>query len=96
MHPVTNLSEVSPVKGHALFPEVLEERRKDLVFDVLGFDSISGTALLDDLENDLLHLFIRRQELSDENQHHLSCVVVSVVSVHQRNQVTNRLELINT
>lgn len=34
------------------------------------------------LQNNLLHLFIRGLELSDEDEHHLSGVVVCILSIH--------------
>ena len=45
-----------------------------------------------DLEHNLLHLLIRALELSDEDQHHLSGVVVGREVVHQRDQVANGFE----
>lgn len=44
------------------------------------------------LQNNLLHLFIRGLELSDEDEHHLSGVVVSILGIHQRDEVTNSFE----
>ena len=44
------------------------------------------------LEYNLFHLLIRGLELSDEDQHHLSGVIVSILSIHQRNQVPNSFE----
>lgn len=41
------------------------------------------------LQNNLLHLFIRGLELSDEDEHHLSGVVVGILGIHQRDEVTN-------
>ena len=52
----TYLSVVSPVKCHALVPEVFEEGGQDLILDVLGFHTISGTALLYHLVN--THFFV--------------------------------------
>lgn len=44
------------------------------------------------LEYNLFHLLIRGLELSDEDQHHLSGVVVCVLSIHQWDQVANSFE----
>lgn len=44
------------------------------------------------LEYNFLHLFIRGLELSDKDQHHLSGVVVCILSIHQWNQVPNCFE----
>ena len=71
---------------------MFEESREDLVLDVLWFHTVCGTTLLHHLQHDLLHLLIRGLELTDENQHHFSCVVVGIFSVHQRDEVTNGLQ----
>lgn len=44
------------------------------------------------LQHDLLHLLVRRLELPDEDQHHLSCVVVGILGVHQWDQITDSFE----
>lgn len=44
------------------------------------------------LQYNLFHLLIGRLELSDQDQHHLPCVVVGVFSIHQWNQVTDSFE----
>lgn len=44
------------------------------------------------LEHNLFHLLIRGLELSDENQHHFSGVVVCILSIHQWDQITNSFE----
>lgn len=44
------------------------------------------------LEDNLLHLLIRRLELSDEDKHHFSGVIVGIFSIHQRNQVSNSFQ----
>lgn len=44
------------------------------------------------LEHNLFHFFIRGLELSDEDQHNFSGVVVGVLSVHQGDQVANGLQ----
>lgn len=44
------------------------------------------------LEYNLFHLLIRGLELSDEDQHHLSGVVVSILGIHQWNKVPNSFE----
>ncbi len=44
------------------------------------------------LEHNFLHLFVRALELTYEDHHHLSSVVVGRLVVHQRNKITNRLE----
>mmetsp|Transcript_26212 Transcript_26212/g.75629 ORF Transcript_26212/g.75629 Transcript_26212/m.75629 type:complete len:219 (-) Transcript_26212:2063-2719(-) len=79
---VYQLPVVAPVQGHAHDPEVSEERRQDVLSDVIGLDALCGDALLHDLEDDLLHLLVRSGELSDEDDHHLSRVVVSMLGVH--------------
>ena len=50
---------------------MLEERGQDLVLDVLRLHAVGRAALLDDLQDDLLHLLVRRLELADQDQHHL-------------------------
>lgn len=44
------------------------------------------------LKYNLLHLLIRGLELSDEDQHHLPGVIVSVLSIHQWDQVTDSFQ----
>ncbi len=48
--------------------------------------------LLRYLEHNLLHLLVGALELTYEDDHHFSCVVVGRLVVHQRDEVTNRLE----
>jgi hypothetical protein len=59
-----DLAVVPAVEGHATDEEVLEELGEDLVADVLGLDTVGRGALLDDLEDDLLHLLVRGLELA--------------------------------
>lgn len=44
------------------------------------------------LEHNLLHLLVRGLELPDEDQHHLSGVIVGILSIHQWNEITNSFE----
>lgn len=44
------------------------------------------------LEHNLFHLLVRGLKLSDEDQHHLSGVVVCILSIHQWDEVTNSFE----
>lgn len=46
----THLSVVASVQSHPVLPEVLEKRGQDLRFDVVGFNSISATALFHHLQ----------------------------------------------
>lgn len=46
----TRLSVVASVQSHPVLPEVLEKRGQDLRFDVVGFNSISATALFHHLQ----------------------------------------------
>ena len=87
-----HLSVVTPVHGHSLVPEVFEEGGQNLLLDVLGFHTVRGTALLDHFQHNFLHLFIWRLELSHEDQHHFSRVVVGILCVHEGNEVTNGLQ----
>ena len=89
---VDELPVVAPVQGHAVVPEVLEEVGEDLLLDVLRLHAVGGAALLDHLQHDLLHLLVRRLELSDEDEHHLPGVVVGVLSVHEGDEVADGLE----
>ena len=43
---VSHLSEVPPVEGHAVVPEVLEEVWQDLLLDVLRLHAVRHAALL--------------------------------------------------
>ena len=88
----TDLSVVAAIQCHPLVPEVLEEWRQDLVFNILRLNTIRCTALLDDLQNDLFHLLVWRLELTDQDQHHLTCIIVGVLGVHQRDQIANCLK----
>ncbi len=44
------------------------------------------------LEHNLFHLLIWGLELSDQDDHHLPCVVVCVHGVHERNDEANGLQ----
>mmetsp|Transcript_25028 Transcript_25028/g.71298 ORF Transcript_25028/g.71298 Transcript_25028/m.71298 type:complete len:651 (-) Transcript_25028:1818-3770(-) len=89
---VDQLPIVAAVKGHPDDPEVSEEGRQDILSDVARLDTLGGDALLDHLEHNLLHLLIRRRKLSDQNDHHLSRVVVRVLGIHQWDDVTDSLQ----
>jgi hypothetical protein len=52
-------------------PIVAEELGQDLVLDIGGRDTLGAGALLDDLEDNLLHLLVRRLELADKDDHDL-------------------------
>ena len=49
----------------------LEEVWQDFVFDVGCLHTIGGAALLDNFQNNLLHFFVGRLELTDQDHHHL-------------------------
>lgn len=59
-----DLAVVPAVERHSSDEEVAEELRQDLLADVLWLHTIGGGALLDDLEDDLLHLLVGRLELA--------------------------------
>ncbi len=86
---VDQLPIVAPVEGHALVPKVLEKRREDLVLDKLRLHAVGGATLLDHLEDNLLHFFVGRLELADEDDHDFTRVVVGVLGVHERDQVAD-------
>ena len=44
------------------------------------------------LQHNFLHFLIRRLELSNEDQHDFTSVVVGVLGVHERDEVTNGLQ----
>ena len=44
------------------------------------------------LEYNFLHFLVRRLKLSLQDEHHFPGVVISVLSVHERDQVTNGLQ----
>ena len=46
----TNLAIVSAIQSHALVPKMLEERRQDLVLDVLRLHAVRSATLLDHLD----------------------------------------------
>lgn len=69
-----------------------EKVGQDFVLDVLSFHTIGGATLFDHLQYNLLHLFVWRLELSDEDQHHFSSIIVRVLSIHQRNEITDGFE----
>ena len=48
--------------------------------------------MFDDLQNGLLHLFIRHLELPDENDSDLLCIVRSVLKIHKRDDETDGLQ----
>mmetsp|Transcript_48257 Transcript_48257/g.149019 ORF Transcript_48257/g.149019 Transcript_48257/m.149019 type:complete len:950 (-) Transcript_48257:252-3101(-) len=89
---VHQLPVVAAVEGHAHDPEVPEEGRQDVFADVARLDAFRRDALLHDLQDDLLHFFVRRRELADQDDHDLSGVVVRVLGVHQGNDVSDRLQ----
>lgn len=43
---LTDLSVISPIQCHPVLPEMFEEIWQNLIFDVLRFNTIRGTALL--------------------------------------------------
>ena len=45
------LAVVSAVQGHSLVPEMFEECRQNLIFNVLRLNTVSGTTLLDNLQH---------------------------------------------
>jgi hypothetical protein len=89
---VDQLAIVAPVQRHPMVPEMLEEVGQDVVLDVLGLHAVRAAALLHHLQHDLLHLLVGGLELADEDEHHLSCVVVGVLGIHQGNQISNSLK----
>ncbi|KAG5457159.1 MAG: hypothetical protein BJ554DRAFT_2901, partial [Olpidium bornovanus] len=86
---LNQLLVVAPVQGHAAHPEVLEELRKDLLFDVRRRYAVRCSALLDYLQHNLLHLFVGRKELASENDDYFLGIVVCVHRVHQRDDITD-------
>ena len=70
---------------------MFEERWKDIVLDIGRFDTVGGAALLHHLQNDLLHLLVGRLELTDEDQHDLTRIVVCILGIHQWDQITDGL-----
>ena len=89
---IHKLPIITPIQGHPMVPEVLKERRQDVVLDVLCLHTVSGAALLHNLQHNLLHLLVRRLELSDQDQHDLTSVVVGVLSVHEGDKVADSLK----
>mmetsp|Transcript_45842 Transcript_45842/g.81937 ORF Transcript_45842/g.81937 Transcript_45842/m.81937 type:complete len:859 (-) Transcript_45842:1570-4146(-) len=89
---VDQLLVVAAVEGHPLDPEVLEERGNDLLLDVVPLHTLCGYALLHHLEHNLLHLLVRTLELTDQDVHHLTGVVVGVLGVHEGDDVPDGLE----
>mmetsp|Transcript_8558 Transcript_8558/g.17750 ORF Transcript_8558/g.17750 Transcript_8558/m.17750 type:complete len:1008 (+) Transcript_8558:1222-4245(+) len=88
-----HLAVVAAVEGHAAHPERLEEGGHHLRAHVLRLHPVRAHALLDHLEDDLLHLLVVRLELADEAAlHHLAGVVAGVHGVHERDDVPDRLE----
>mmetsp|Transcript_29025 Transcript_29025/g.67289 ORF Transcript_29025/g.67289 Transcript_29025/m.67289 type:complete len:780 (-) Transcript_29025:1289-3628(-) len=83
---------VAAVQGHAAHPEVLEVLGQNVFSNVAGLDTVGAHALLHHLEDDLLHLLVRGLELSDQDDHDLLSVVLSVLSLHQRDNVSDGLE----
>lgn len=57
----TRLSVVASVQSHPVLPEVLEKRGQDLRFDVVGFNSISATALFHHLQFKNKHTHKKKQ-----------------------------------
>lgn len=51
----SDLSVVASVQSHPVLPEVFEEGRQDLCLDVVGFHTISATALLHHLKDKAEH-----------------------------------------
>jgi len=72
-----------------VIPKMFEKMRQNLIFDILRFDTISATTLLHHFQHNLLHFFIGRLELSNEDQHYFSSIVVGIFSVHQRDEVAD-------
>ena len=61
--------------------------------DVGGLHALSPHALLHHLEHDFLHLLVRGLELADEDDHHLTSVVVGVHTVHQGDDEADALHV---
>lgn len=57
-----------------------------------GNDSTAFFPPLSYLQYDFLHLFVGRLELSLQDEHHFPGVVVGILSVHERDQITNGLQ----
>lgn len=72
----TDLSEIPPVQSHALIPEMSEKVRQDLLFDVVRLHTISHTTLLHNFQHNLAHFLVRTLELSHQDHHHLTGVIV--------------------
>mmetsp|Transcript_43295 Transcript_43295/g.113771 ORF Transcript_43295/g.113771 Transcript_43295/m.113771 type:complete len:555 (-) Transcript_43295:926-2590(-) len=86
------LAVVAPVERHPAHPKVPEEVGEDLVAHVLRRHALGRDALLNDLEDNLLHLLVGRGELAQQDDHDLARVVVGVLGVHQRDDEADRLE----
>ena len=96
MNTQPNLSVVAPIECHPLVPKILEEWRQDFIFNILRLNAVCCTTLFDDLQYNFLHFLIRRLELTDQDQHHLTCVVVGILSIHQWDQIANSLPTMPT
>jgi hypothetical protein len=64
-----------------LYPECLEEFRKDILLDLGRCNTLSYCTLLDDLQDNLFHFL-------NENDGNLFCVVQGVF-IHMRNDEAN-------
>lgn len=62
------------------------------MFRKIMFLMLLNIFFLTHLEDNLLHLLVRRLELSDEDKHHLSGVIVGIFSIHKRNQISNSFQ----
>ena len=89
---VHQLTIITSVQRHPVVPEMLEKRRQNIVLDVLRLHTVGGAALLHHLQHNFLHLLVRGLELSDEDQHDLTSVVVGILSVHKGDKVTDSLK----
>ena len=87
-----DLTVITAVKRHTPDPKRLEEVGQDIVLDVLWRDTLGRSALLDDLEHNLLHFLIRRLEFADKDDCYFLSIVRSVLGVHKRDDETNSLQ----
>ena len=62
------------------------------MFDVLRCDTFGGRTLLDRFEHDLLHLFVRGLEFTNEDNSDFLGVVECVLGVHEWNDETDGLQ----
>lgn len=83
------LSVISSIQSHSVLPEVFEERRENLCFNVVGLHTVSPTALLHHLPGDSTAglLFICHEDLVQ-----LSNMHTMLANMHLQTATTNYLQ----